>query len=44
MSHKNHEVITRIMLPFKELRHSMYMSYGRYDICMVRCDAQRWNM
>jgi len=19
----------------------MYMSYGRYDICMVRCDEQR---
>ena len=26
---------------YKELRRSMYMSYGRYDICMVRRDAQR---
>jgi len=24
----------------RELRRSMYMSYGRYDICTVRCDAQ----
>jgi len=24
----------------RELRRSMYMSYGRYDICIVRCDAQ----
>ena len=24
----------------RELRLSMYMSYGRYDIRMVRCDAQ----
>jgi len=24
----------------RELRRSMYMSYGRYGICIVRCDAQ----